>query len=92
MKTMLISYDLKSPETSERYATLITAIKALGSWAKPHYSLWLVKTDLTTVNVRDRLTPHLAQNDTILVIDVTSRAAAWSRLPTDVSRWIQQWM
>lgn len=89
MNTLLISYDLGSPETSTDYQDLIAAIKAYGPWAKPLYSQWLVKTSKDQKTVRTELRAHLDSNDKILVIDVTNDAAAWHNLPSNVSQWIK---
>lgn len=88
MKTYLISYDLIRPETSSNYINLINAIKSFGHWAKPLESLWLIKTDLTSVQVTTTLTKHIDSNDKILVIEVTNDWAAL-RLADAVVKWMQ---
>lgn len=72
MKTYLISYDLRIPETSEDYKKLIAYIKTYGTYAKPLLSLWFIKTNKTVSVVRDEIKSETDFNDAILVIDVTN--------------------
>lgn len=85
MNTYIISYDLIRP--GKDYSNLIAHIKSY-TWAKPLESVWLIKSSLTAEQVRNAARAHMDANDKILVIDVTSRAAAWANLPQDVSSWI----
>lgn len=85
MNTYLISYDLIRPEKD--YTRLLAHIKSY-TWAYPLKSLWLIKSSLTAEQVRNAARAHMDANDKVLVIDVTSRAAAWANLPQDVSDWI----
>jgi hypothetical protein len=62
----LITYDLRKP--GQDYAGLSEAIQALGAWCHPLESVWLVKTNLTTVQVQKRLRPQLDANDSLLVV------------------------
>lgn len=88
MKTYLISYDLIRPETSSDYINLINAIKSAGHWAKPLESLWLIKSDLTSVQIRDALMRFIDNNDKLLVIEVTNDwASFW--LTAAVVKWMQ---
>jgi len=86
MNTYIISYDLIRP--GKDYSNLIAHIKGY-TWAYPLKSVWLIKSSLTAEQVRNAARTHMDANDKILVIDVTSRAAAWANLPQDVSTWIQ---
>lgn len=92
MATLLISYDLDKPETSPEYLGLIEEIRALGPWAKVLSSgLWLVKSDLGPVEIRDKLGTSLGKpSERLIVIDISGRSAAWQGLPNDVSEWIRQ--
>ncbi len=53
MSTKLIAYDLNSPH--QDYSALIDAIKALGPWWNHLDSTWLVKSPMSTAQIRDRL-------------------------------------
>lgn len=87
--TLLISYDLGGPETSDSYKKLIEKIKALGTWAKPLESFWFVKTSDSASSVRDSLKPAMDSNDKLLVLDVTG--VNWSSLnvSSDVTTWMK---
>lgn len=71
MSTLLISYDLRSPETSEDYKRVIEYIRGYAAWAKPLYSLWFIKTSKSCAKVRDELKALTDSNDKVLVMDVT---------------------
>lgn len=89
MKTHLISYDLIGHETAESYKSLITAIKDCKNWAKPLESTWLVKTELSAVQIRDILRSYLDTNDKLLVVEVASDWASIS-LPEKVVEWMHK--
>lgn len=81
-----INYDLKKP--GQDYSNLYKAIESLGSsW---HYlrSTWLVDTTLTADAIRDRLAPHVDQNDRMLIIGVTHEYSGW--LTKSAWEWINQ--
>ncbi|HEY0965690.1 MAG TPA: CRISPR-associated protein Cas2 [Candidatus Saccharimonadales bacterium] len=90
MSVLLVSYDLGGPETSDDYADLIKKIKSYDGWAKPEYSLWLIKTDKHTSTVRDELKQYLDNNDKLLVIAVTGAGWASYRLPSEVTDWMKE--
>ena len=87
MKTLLISYDLRVPETSEDYKKLIKYIKSFGTWAKPLYSVWLVKTDKACAMVRDEIKKETDSNDRTLVMEVGT-----DRATTSVDKEVTDWM
>ncbi len=89
MRTLLVGYDLHRP--GQNYQSLIEALKRTAWW---HHldSTWLVRTTETPVELRDRLLPHIDSNDTLLVIDVTSRAAAWVGINSSGSEWIKNYL
>lgn len=86
MNTYLVSYDLMRP--GKDYPNLIAHFKSYGNWAKPLESVWLIKSSLTAEQVRNAARTHMDGNDKIMVVDVTSRSAAWANLPQDASTWI----
>lgn len=87
MFTHLVSYDLIKP--GKDYQTLHQHLKSHGYWAKPLESVWLIKSTLTAEQLRNAIQVYLDPNDKILVVDITSRAAAWKNLADDVSTWIK---
>lgn len=89
MKTYLISYDLIKPESFPEYIRLFNTIKTAKFWAKPLQSVWLVKTTLSSAQIRDVLIKVIDVNDKIMVIEVTNNWAAFG-LPKEVIDWMQQ--
>lgn len=87
MRTHLITYDLNSP--GQNYSRVITAIKSCGSWCRIASSTYEVKTFDTVTTVRDKVSRVMDTNDTLFVVEVTDRAAAWYGLPTDVGSWLR---
>jgi hypothetical protein len=68
----VINYDLRQP--GEDYDA---AIKNCGDGWHLLDSLWLVDTTLTANGIWTRLQPHVDQNDSVLVIGVTSDYQGW---------------
>ena len=75
MAVQVISYDLRRP--GQDYAGLFDAIKTLGAWWHCLESVWIVKTSLTSAQIRDALRPHLDANDSLLV---AALAGDWATL------------
>ena len=64
----LVTYDLKTPnDTSENYDRIIGAIKACGAWAHIEKSVWLLESNLTSVQLRNHLRSYLSANDPLFV-------------------------
>ena len=79
MSEQMISYDLRKP--GRDYSELFAAIKAVGAtWWHCLESVWIVKTSLTSAQVRDRLKPHVDANDKVLV---ASLSGDWGTLGLD---------
>lgn len=89
MKTFLVSYDLGVPETAEDYKKLITCIKSFGAWAKPLYSVWFIKSDKPTSQIRDQIKKETDANDSLLVLDVTGSDWATNGVDEEVISWMQ---
>lgn len=88
MSTKLIAYDLNSP--GQNYKDLIDAIKSLGAWWHHLDSTWLVKSNLTSTQIRDRLAVHIDSGDELLVVDVTGDARAWRGFNDRASEWLKE--
>jgi len=69
----LITYDLR--KAGQNYDGLIKKIKDLGMWAKVCESAWIVKTIMSSVQVRDALLPQIDSNDRLFVVTLTSESA-----------------
>jgi len=88
MKTYIISYDLLKP--GQDYSDLIQAIKDIsGYWAKPLESFWIIKSDLSAVEIRDYLKGYMDQNDKVFVSTVGSTWAGWN-LGQKVYDWLKE--
>ncbi|MCX6763217.1 MAG: CRISPR-associated protein Cas2 [Candidatus Moranbacteria bacterium] len=88
MKTLLVSYDLKSP--GKDYSKLWEHLRSYSGYAKPLESFWLIKTELSAEDARDTISGYIDSNDRIVVINVTGDEAAWKNLSTEASNWIKQ--
>lgn len=86
--TLIISYDLNSPGQS--YDPVINEIKSLGNWAKVQKSLWYVSSAYTARQAVDKVWAKMDRNDSLIVIDVQNKAAAWEGLNGEVAKHIQQ--
>jgi hypothetical protein len=85
-RTILIGYDLNQPE--QIYAPLIDEIKRLGStWWHCLDSTWIVKTELSVEQVRNRLRTKIDQNDELLVI-AAPREASWIGFDKNCGDWL----
>lgn len=87
MKTYMIGYDLY--RTGQDYTNLIEKIKSTFTYWWHHLdSTWIVKTDLTAVQIRDILKPLIDANDELLVARLTGEAA-WTGFNERGSNWLK---
>jgi hypothetical protein len=86
MRTLLVGYDLDKP--GQNYPKLEAALKEFGVWWHELDSTWIVRADLTTVQLRDQLAALVDSNDKLLVIDITGDAAAWKGFTSQGGQWI----
>lgn len=86
MATYMIGYDLNKP--LQNYEGLISAIKTYGTWWHHLDSTWLIVTDDTATQVRNKLKPYLDANDELLVATV-SAPAAWTGFNDKGSEWLK---
>jgi len=86
VRSILIGYDLNKP--GKDYASLIEAIKKLGTWWHCLDSTWIVKSSSTTEAIRDQLRSHMDQNDEILVVVLTGEGA-WAGFSPECSGWLK---
>jgi len=89
MKTLMVSYDLKTP--GQKYDPIYEYLKGFDGWAHALDSLWFVRTDKSPSEVRDELGAIIDANDHVLVLDVTGDDWA-SRLTTPLNDWLQNHM
>jgi hypothetical protein len=87
---LFISYDLIQP--GQNYENVISEIKKIGGWAKVHYSLWYVKSQLSAQEATDRIWKVMDRNDKLIVIDASNNTASWYNLDKEVEQFIKdQW-
>lgn len=89
MKTYLVSYDLIRPESSPEYTRLINLIKTATNWAKPLESVWFIKTDLSSMDIVNKLRAVIDANDKLLVIEVTNDWTSFN-VSKDVAEWMRK--
>ena len=89
MKTYLISYDLARPESSPEYTRLIEMLKSANYWTKPMKSFWLIKTDLTSLDIIKQLKSVTDEKDRIYVTEVTRNWTS-SNLAEKTVNWLTQ--
>ena len=87
MKVLIITYDLINP--GKNYEDLLKEVKRANSWARLGGSSYLIYTDKTVVQERDRLQKVLDKNDK-LYVGVSPAPSAWIGLPAEVSTWLHQ--
>lgn len=77
MATYLITYDLN--KTGQKYDDVIKAIKdaSTGAWCTFWKSSYLIKSSLTANQISDKITPHLDNNDRMIVMEVTKNYQGW---------------
>ena len=80
MSSMIIEYDLRSP--GRNYDDLYAAIKEYDQWAHITESTWFIKTALSCVQVRDRLSAVMDTNDRLFVAELVG-TAAWHNVICD---------
>lgn len=89
MAIKLITYDLN--KEGQDYTNLYKEIKSLGECINPLDSVWLVQTDISSPEIRNRLREIADENDYFIVvpyaIDSDSERAAW--LKKDHINWIK---
>jgi hypothetical protein len=81
-----ISYDLK--RSGQDYSGLYKAIKSCGSWWHYLQSTWLVDTDRTAADIWNRLSSHIDENDSILIVNIGSDYQGW--LEPKAWEWINE--
>lgn len=80
MNKYLVTYDLVgTDETSGDYKRLIGRIKRFPSYRKLQKSVWLVKSNKKSGEIRDILWSYMDENDRLYVTKIAS-GAAWHNL------------
>ena len=88
MNTYLVGYDLDKP--GQDYADLIARLEGFGTWWHHLDSTWIIKSDLTHIQIRDELQKHIDANDKLLVVNITGDAAAWRGFNEKGAKWLKE--
>lgn len=86
MKTLLISYDLRTPNRD--YKGLIEAIKKANGWMHHLDSTWIITSDKGIKDWYANLRPFIDQNDYLLIIELI-QAEAYGWMPKSGWEWIK---
>jgi hypothetical protein len=84
--TFCVSYDLN--KSGQNYSALYEELKKSPNWCHPMDSTWLIVTNETAEQLRDRIRKHLDDNDTLLVIKVVRPYSGW--LTKEVWDWLDK--
>jgi hypothetical protein len=90
MRTLLVGYDLNKP--GQNYADLIDALKSYALWWHHLDSTWLIRTNDTVSDVRDRLGALIDSSDELLVMDVTGTTWASKGLSEKANDWLHSYL
>jgi hypothetical protein len=88
MNTFLVAYDLNKP--GQDYEPLWQKLKEFGTWWHHLDSLWLVRTEMTAVQLRNVLKALLDAGDELLVIDVTGKSWAGAGFSDRAFDWLRK--
>lgn len=87
MANYLIGYDLDKPD--QNYKELFKAIEAIGgSYWHCLDSTWIVKSNLTAIQLCNSLSKHIGSSDKLLVAAL-SKDAAWIGFDKECSDWLK---
>lgn len=76
MAAYMITYDLNS--TGQKYEEVKKAIKDLSTaWCSYWKSSYLIKSNLTSQEITDKIIPHLDSNDRLIVNEVINNYQGW---------------
>ena len=87
MAIYIVTYDLRKEATPEDYQKLINLIKEGRSWACLGGSSYLIESESSARELRDKYKDVLDDND-MLYVGAVSAPAAWYGYSDEVSKWI----
>jgi hypothetical protein len=88
LSTILIACDIHSTQRSE-YDVLVEAIQSLGAWWHHLETVWIVRSDKTPSEIRDKLATFIGADDQIFVADITGTPAEWAGINEAGSIWLK---
>lgn len=88
MAVFIVTYDLRNNAEGQSYQQLIKLIKEEGSWACLGGSSYLIESNRSTVELRDKFKAVLDEDD-MLYVGAVNAPAAWYGYSKEVSDWIK---
>jgi hypothetical protein len=88
MRTYLVGYDLNRPRGASDYPELYKALQAYPNWWHHLDSTWIIKTDWSSVQIRDDLRQHIDSGDKLLVVRLEG-TGAWFGFNEKGSQWLK---
>lgn len=88
MSVFIVTYDLRDESDSESYKRLIELIKQGGTWACLGGSSYLIESDMTAVELRNKF-KQVLDSDDMLYVGRVSAPAAWTGYSNEVTDWIK---
>jgi hypothetical protein len=85
MAIYLVGYDLHE---GQDYEDLINALKSYGAWWHHLDSTWLIKTQESAIDIRNKLKKHIKSDDELLVIKYGNEAA-WFGFNEKGAEWLK---
>lgn len=88
MAVYIVTYDLRCEQDSQSYQKLIDLIKEEGVWACLGGSSYLIESNHTAIELRDKFKTVLDKND-MLYVGCVNSPAAWTGYSNEVTEWIK---
>ena len=70
MPIILVNYDLNKEKSSENYTEIINIIKSERNWAKLSESCYAMDTNMTPIQIYNKMKPYLDTNDSLLAFPI----------------------
>jgi len=87
--TILIAYDIHPP-SGAAYDDLVEAIQSLGAWWHHLETVWIIRSNKTPAEIRDRLKAFVGTDDQLLVLNITGNKAEWVGVNDTGSKWLAE--
>jgi hypothetical protein len=87
--TILIAYDVH-PSEGAAYDDLTAAIQSLGAWWHHLETVWIVRSNHSLDEIRDKLKPHIGADDQLLIVNITANDAVWAGVSECGSTWLKE--
>lgn len=88
MTIYVIGYDIH-PSQGQTYDALEKAIQSFPDWWHCLDSTWLVKSDLSATQVRDKVWKSMYDNDRLLVVAYAPHNSDWIGFDAECSNWLK---